>query len=132
MVVVEKITEMEQVEKIEEVLKQIAEIDGKITKISHDMFDVNKECDCKQLNLEQEQITLKHEYEEQGVKPTQAKEKAKLDTKQQQIELMAKQARREVLKIDLDHLKRRQKHAYKLLEIMIMCFEETGGCKCSG
>ena len=42
-----------------------------------DLHEVTMEYENLQLQLEEKQLQIKHEHEDNGVKPTQAKEKAK-------------------------------------------------------
>ena len=116
-------------EKIEEIQNMNIEMGAK----QETLHDAIEKQDKHQLVLEQKQITIKHQHEEQGIKPTQAKEKAKQETMEEQKTAIQYQNIVDMLKTDIDILKRRQKLAYKELDFLMLQYEECmGGCKCSG
>lgn len=119
--------------RINEKLEEIQTTNTEIGIKQETLHDAIEKQDKHQLVMEQEQITIKHQYEEQGVKPTQAKEKAKQETMEEQKTAQQYQSIVDVLKTDIDILKRRQKLAYKELDFLMLQYEECmGGCKCSG
>ena len=119
--------------RINEKLEEIQTTNTEIGIKQETLHDAIEKQDKHQLVMEQEQITIKHQYEEQGVKPTQAKEKAKQETMEEQKTAQQYQSIVDMLKTDIDILKRRQKLAYKELDFLMLQYEECmGGCKCSG
>ena len=102
-----------------------------------DLHDVTIEYEKLQLQLEQKQLQIKHEHEEQGIKPTQAKEKAKLETLPEQEKLLSLQHRINKLKYVVEYTKMLRKQYYAQLDFMMLQYKQevedyVEGCKCSG
>ena len=116
-------------EKLEEIEKENQTIQNTQQQLDKTILEYNKQ----QLSLEQEQITIKHQHEEQGVKPTQAKEKAKLETQPEQRKQISYEAHVTELKREVEVLKRKQKLSYVELDFLMIQYQEiVGGCNCSG
>ena len=116
-------------EKLEEIEKENQTIQNTQQQLDKTILEYNKQ----QLSLEQEQITIKHQHEEQGIKPTQAKEKAKLETQPEQRKQISYEAHVTELKREVEVLKRKQKLSYVELDFLMIQYQEiVGGCKCSG
>ena len=116
-------------EKLEEIEKENQTIQNTQQQLDKTILEYNKQ----QLSLEQEQITIKHQHEEQGIKPTQAKEKAKLETQPEQRKQISYEAHVTELKREVEVLKRKQKLSYVELDFLMIQYQEiVGGCKCNG
>lgn len=102
-----------------------------------DLHDVTIEYEKLQLQLEQKQLQIKHEHEDNGVKPTQAKEKAKLETLPEQEKLLSLQHRINKLKYVVDYTKMLRKRYYAQLDFLMLQYQQevedcVEGCKCNG
>lgn len=102
-----------------------------------ELHNVTIEYDKLQLQLEQKQLQIKHEHEDNGVKPTQAKEKAKLETLPEQEKLLSLQHRINKLKYVVDYTKMLRKQYYAQLDFMMLQYKQevedyVGDCKCNG
>lgn len=102
-----------------------------------DLHNVTIEYDKLQLQLEQKQLKIKHEHEDNGVKPTQAKEKAKLETLPEQEKLLSLEHRINKLKYFVEYRKMLRKQYYAQLAFMMLQYKQevedyVEGCKCSG
>jgi hypothetical protein len=102
-----------------------------------ELHDVTIEYTKLQLQLEQEQLTIKHEHEENGVKPTQAKEKAKLETLPEQEKLLSLEHQINKLKYVVEYRKMLRKRYYAQLDFMMLQYQQevedcVGVCNCSG
>lgn len=118
---------------INEKLEEIEKGNKNIQKIRQLLDKTTLEYHKHQLVLEQEQITIKHQHEEQGIKPTQAKEKAKLETEPEQRKQISYEAHVTELKREVEVLKRKQKLSYVELDFLMLQYQESvGGCKCNG
>lgn len=69
-----------------------------------------------ELELEQEQLTLKHEYMEHGFKSTEAKERSKLDTRTRQLEIIDKQGTINIYKKKIEQLRQERKLLYTYIQ----------------
>ena len=102
-----------------------------------DLHEVTIEYDKLQLQLEEKQLQIKHEHEDNGVKPTQAKEKAKLETLPEQEKLLSLQHRINKLKYVVEYRKMLRKQYYAQLDFMMLQYKQevedyVEGCKCNG
>lgn len=122
----------------------IRELMGRI-KANDEESDLNKaelhnvtiEYEKLQLQLEQKQLQIKHDHEDNGVKPTQAKEKAKLETLPEQEKLLSLEHRINKLKYVVDYTKMVRKRYYAELDFLMLQYKQevencVEGCKCNG
>ena len=121
---------------IKEKLTEIKNNDEESDINKAELHNVTIEYDKLQLQLEQKQLQIKHEHEENGVKPTQAKEKAKLETLPEQEKLLSLEHRINKLKYVVDFTKMVRKRYYAELDFLMLQYqqeiESVGGCKCNG
>lgn len=118
---------------IKEKLEEIQQKENQIYNKQEELHEAVQEYNNHELSLENEQLLIKHEHEEQGVKPTQAKEKAKLETRPGRRGVIELQSNVDMFKINLDRLKRQRKLLYAELDFLMLQYQEiVGGCKCNG
>ena len=102
-----------------------------------ELHNVTIKYDKLQLQLEQKQLQIKHEHEDNGVKPTQAKEKAKLETLPEQEKLLSLEHQINKLKYVVEYRKMLRKRYYAELDFLMLQYKQeveycVGECKCNG
>ena len=121
---------------IKEKLTEIRNNDEESDINKAELHNVTIEYDKLKLQLEQKQLKIKHEHEDNGVKPTPAKEKAKLETLPEQEEVLSLEHRINKLKYVVDYTKMVRKRYYAELDFLMLQYqqeiERVEGCKCNG